>query len=68
MGLPSREVDRQNEAVAVTDQVDLGAEAATRTPQRMVKRLLHLRRLAPAQPPRDAAFFFPPRRQPCWPG
>jgi hypothetical protein len=68
MGLTGRYMDRQNEAVAITNQMDLGAEATPRAPQRMVRRLLELRFFPPAQPPGGARFFFPLLRQPYWRG
>ena len=55
----------QDDALAITDQVRLGAEATPRTPQRMVRRLLHLRRLGPAQLRRRLGIFFSPRRRLC---
>ena len=55
----------QHDAVAITDQVRLGAEAAPRTPQRMIRWLLHLRRLGPAQLRRRLGIFFSPPRRPC---
>src|SRR4051794_28893968 len=47
MGLPGGDMDGDDEPMAVADQVDLRAEPAPRSPQRMVRRLLHLRRLRP---------------------
>jgi hypothetical protein len=66
--LPRRHVDANNDPVAITNQMDLGAEAATRTPERMVRWLLQLRLLTPAQPARPDRLFFSPRRLPGWPG
>ena len=68
MRLPRRDVDGNDEAVALTNQVDLRAEAAARTTRRMVRWLLELRSLASAQPSRAARLFFPPRRPLGWPG
>src|SRR5262249_19512428 len=45
MPLSSGEMDCDNETVAVTDQMDLRANPAPGTSQRMVRWLLHLRRL-----------------------
>jgi hypothetical protein len=68
MALPRRDVDGHDETVALTNQVDLRAEATTRTPERMVRRLLELRLLTPAQPSRAVRLFFSPRRQLDSPG
>jgi hypothetical protein len=46
--LPRRDVDGNNEAVAVTNQMDLCAKATTRPSKRMVKWLLKLRFFAPS--------------------
>ena len=62
MTLPGRHPDGQHKAVAVADQVSLGAEATARTAQRMVFRLDDLRRRRAAQPGPRARFFPPPRR------
>jgi len=53
----------QQDAPAVTDQMDLGAEAALRTSQRMPLGLLHLRRCRSAQSRHVGRIFFSPRRQ-----
>src|SRR5262249_36646755 len=50
MHLPGSDMDADDEAVAVAQQMDLRAEAAAGTPQRMVNGLLHLRLLLSAQP------------------
>src|SRR5262245_49654429 len=50
----------QDDALAVTDQVRLGAEATPRTPQRMIRWLLHLRCLGSAQLRRRVGIFFSP--------
>jgi hypothetical protein len=62
MALPRRDVDGNDEAVAFTNQVDLRAEATTRTPERMVRWLLELRLLTPTQSSRAVRLFFSPRR------
>jgi hypothetical protein len=62
MALPRCDVDGNDEAVALTYQVDLRAEAATRTTERMVRWLLELRLLTSAQPSRAVRLFFSPRR------
>ena len=56
-------MDCDDETVAVTDQMDLRAKPAPGTSQRMVRRLLHLRRLWPAQLLGAARVFFRPRRR-----
>jgi hypothetical protein len=66
--LTGRDVDAQDGAVSITDEVDLGAEAAARATERMVMWLLELRLLAAAQSSRAATAFSPRRRPPCWPG
>jgi hypothetical protein len=68
MALPRRDVDGNYETVALTNQVDLRAEATTRTPERMVRWLLELRLLASAQSSRALRLFFSPRRQLGSPG
>ena len=68
MRLTGGDVEGHDGTVLVTSQVDLGGEAAARTTQRMIKRLLKLRLFASPQPPRTAPPLFPPRRRPCWPG
>jgi hypothetical protein len=68
MRLTGCDVDGHDETVAITHQVDLGPEPAPRPPERMVGRLLHLRRLTSAQPPRAAPPFSPLRRPPDWHG
>ena len=60
MRLSGGEMDCDDETVAVTDQMDLRAKPAPGTSQRMVRRLLHLRRLWPAQFWGLLAFFFAP--------
>ena len=55
--LTGRDVNPQEDAVILADQVDLGAEAALRVAQRMVRRLLQLRRLGPGQDAGSARFF-----------
>ena len=67
MRLPGGEMDGDDETVAVADQMDLRAKPASGTSQRMVRRLLHLRRLWPAQLLRAARRFFRPRRRPAGP-
>lgn len=66
MRLAGRDVDGHDETMAITHQVDLGAESTPRAPERMLRRLLQLRRLASAQPPRGAPPFSPLRRPPDW--
>ena len=68
--LSGRNVDRDDPTMLITNQVDLGRKPATRAAERMVKGLLHLRRLTPAQPLRTrfarsgmASFFSPLRQQ-----
>ena len=68
MRLSGGEMDREDETVAVADQMDLRAKPAPGTSQRMVRRLLHLRRLWPAQSRRIARVFFSPRPPLGWPG
>ena len=68
MRLSGGDMDGDDETVAVADQMDLRAEPAPGTPQRMVRRLLHLRRLRPAQSPGTAGVFFSPRPPLGWPG
>ena len=63
MRLSGGEMDCDDETVAVTDQMDLRAKPAPGTSQRMVRRLLHLRRLWPAQLLGAARVFFRPRRR-----
>ena len=58
MRLSGGEMDCDDETVAVTDQMDLRAKPAPGTSQRMVRRLLHLRRLWPAQLLGAARVFF----------
>ena len=58
--LSGRDVDAQDGAVSITNEVDLGAEAAARASERMVMWLLELRPLAAAQSSRAADRFFPP--------
>jgi len=60
MRLAGGDVEGYDETVFVINQVDLGAKTASRTPHRMVKRLLGLRLLTSSQPPRTAPFFPPP--------
>ena len=64
MPLTRRGPDRQYDAVALTDQVDLRAEASLRAAQRMILRLLYLQWLRPTQLRRGVRIFFspPPRR------
>ena len=52
----------QENAMAVADQVRLGAEAAAQTTQPMVLRLRHLPRPCAAQARRGVLIFFSPRR------
>jgi len=66
--LTGRDVNPQEDAVILADQVDLGAEAALGVAQRMVRRLLQLRRLGPDQDAGSARIFFSPRRRRDWPG
>jgi hypothetical protein len=68
MRLAGRDVDGNDETMAIRHQVDLGRESAPRTPERMVGRLLQLRPLTSAQPPRTAPPFSPLRRPPYWHG
>ena len=68
MRLAGRDVDGNDETMAITHQVDLGAESAPRAPERMIMRLLQLRLLTSAQPPRVAPLFSPLRRPPDWHG
>src|SRR5262249_17818957 len=58
--LTGRDVNPQEDAVILADQVDLGAEAALGVAQRMVRRLLQLRRLGPGQDAGSARIFFRP--------
>ena len=74
VGLPGRDVDRDDPSVLITGQVDLGRESSTRAPQRMVKGLLHLRLLTPTQPlrvrfapSRTVSLFSPRQRLPYLP-
>ncbi len=67
MPLSGGEMDRDDETVAVADQMDLRAKPASGASQRMVRRLLHLRRPWPAQLRRTAGFFFRPSRRPAGP-
>jgi hypothetical protein len=60
--------DRQQGAPAVADQVDLGAKATLRTPQRMISRFPHLRLPGAAQLRPAVRIFFPPRRRLGWLG
>ena len=53
------DVDRHDEATAVADQVDLRPEPAARTPQGMVRGLLHLRPVASTQLTRVVRPFLP---------
>jgi hypothetical protein len=66
--LPRRHVDANDDTVTIANQMDLGAEAAARTAQRMARWLLELRFLTAAQPAWPARLFFSPRRLPGWPG
>jgi hypothetical protein len=65
MPLPGGNPDRQDDAVAITDQVDFRAEAPLRPSQRMVWRLWDLHRLGPIQARRHLGIFFSPRRRPA---
>jgi hypothetical protein len=72
--LPGRKMEGNDPPVLITNQVDLGRESSTRAPQRMVKRLLHLRLLTPTQPlrvrfapSRTVALFSPRQRLPYLP-
>jgi len=67
MRLSGCEMDGDDETVAVADQMDLGAKPAPGPSQRMVRRLLHLRRFWPAQLPRAAGVFFSLRPPHGWP-
>src|SRR5262249_56606929 len=67
MPLSRGEMDGDDETAAVTDQVDLRAEPSPGTPQRMVRGLLHLRRLGPAQSRLAARIFFRPGCRPAGP-
>src|SRR5262249_29215556 len=66
--LPRRDVDRNQETVAVTNQMDFCSKAATRPSERMIRWLLKLRLLASPQPSGRAGLFFSPRRRLGWPG
>jgi hypothetical protein len=73
--LPGRNMEGNDGTVFVTNQMDLGGKAAARAPQRMVKRLLHLRLLTPSQPLRtpvalsgSASLFSPLQRPLYWLG
>ena len=68
MTLTCRDVDANNETVALTNQMDLRPKTAPRPPERMVRRFLELRLLASAEFAGAARLFFSPRRQPDWPG
>lgn len=68
MALPRRDVDGNDEAVALTNQVDLRAKATTRTPERMVRWLLELRLFASTQLSRAGRLFFSLRRPLGLPG
>ena len=67
MPLTGCDMDRDDETVAIADQMDLRAEPAPGAPQRMVRRLLHLRRLRAAQPLWTAGVFFSPPPPHGWP-
>jgi len=68
VGLPSREVHRQQGAATITDQMHFRPEAAPRTPQRMILRLLELRRLCSTEAGPHLRIFFSPPRLPGWRG
>ena len=65
--LAGGDVEGYDETVFVINQVDLGAKTASRTPHRMVKRLLGLRLLTSSQPPRTAPLFPPSGGSPTGP-
>jgi hypothetical protein len=67
MRLAGRDVEGQDGTMFVTNQVDLGSKAATRTTQRMVKWLLELRLLTSSQPPPTGPPFFPLPQRLYWP-
>jgi hypothetical protein len=67
MSLSSGDMDRDDETMALADQMGLRAEPTSGVSQRMVKRLLHLRHLRTAQPPWAAGIFFSPPPQHDWP-
>src|SRR5271166_1184655 len=67
MRLSGCDMDSDYEPVAVANQMDLCAKATSRTPQRMVKWLSHLRPFWSAQLPRVAPFFFRPSRRSAGP-
>jgi hypothetical protein len=58
-------VEGDDGTVFVTSQVDLGGKTASRTTERMVKRLLELRPFTPSEPLRTAPPFSPLQRRPC---
>src|SRR6185437_15297553 len=60
------DVDRHDEAAAVADQVDLRPEPAPRTPQGMVRGLLHLRPVASTQPTQFVRPCYEAGRQGVW--
>ena len=60
MRLSGCDMDSDYEPVAVANQMDLRAKAASRTPQRMVKWFLHLRHLGPPSCLELLLFFFAP--------
>src|SRR5262245_65198416 len=66
MPLAGGQEDRQDDAAAVAQQMGLGAKAARGAAQRMVRRLLQLRRLMARQ--LAAHLFSPPRPRPGWRG
>jgi hypothetical protein len=65
--LAGGDVEGYDETVFVANQVDLGAKTTSRTPQRIVKRLLDLRLLMSSQPPRTAPLFPPSGGSPTGP-
>src|SRR6266446_1762330 len=67
MRLSGREMDRDDETVAVADQMDLRAKPAPGPAQRLVRRLLHLRRSWSAQLSQTSGVFFSPLPPPGWP-
>jgi hypothetical protein len=68
VALPRCHEHGQDDAMAVTNQVNLSAVTTSRTPQRMVKRFHHLRLLGPAQVWSRVWIFFSPRRLLGWRG
>lgn len=61
--LATGQVHPNRDAVAFDQEMDLGAETASRVAQRMLRRLHELPCFWPDQPRQEVGIFFPPRRQ-----